>query len=376
MKVPYKDKVSYVDLKAQYQKMKGEIDPKVLQVLAGGQYIGGEEVDAFEEALARFVGCKYALTCSSGTQALLVALMALGLKPEDEVITSPFTFIASAEMIHLLGAKPIYGDICPQSFHLQESNLETLLTPKTKILLPISLYGQVADMEAINTLAKEKNLFVLEDAAQSLGANYKGKKSGNLSHLAITSFYPSKPLGCCGDGGAVFTSSKELYHTMKMIRDHGSEQKYRHPLLGLNARLDAVQCVILSVKLTFFEWELKQRGQVAKRYHEGLSHLPLVLPVVRQGQTSSWAQYTLRVKGRDRLQQYLQTAGIPTGVHYPLTLPEQKAYGNLSPEETQKLFPEAYKASREVLSLPLHPYLKEEEQDRVIHEICRYFASL
>ena len=369
-------KISYVDLKAQYQKMKDEINPRVLQVLASGQYVGGKVVEDFEEELARFVGCKYALTCSSGTQALLVALMALGLKPEDEVMTSPFTFIASAEMIHLLGAKPVYGDICPESFHLQEDALENLVTPKTKVILPVSLYGQVADMDPLNALAKKKNLFVLEDAAQSLGASYRGKKSGNLSPLAITSFYPSKPLGCCGDGGAVFTSSKELYRNMKMIRDHGAERKYSHPLLGVNARLNAVQCAILSVKLKFFEWELKKREEAAKRYHEGLSHLPLVLPVLRPRQDSSWAQYTVRVEKRDKVQAYLNSVGIPTGVHYPLILPEQKAYGDFSAEKAQKLFPEAYKASREVLSLPLHPYLKEEDQDRVMDELCRYFSSL
>ena len=350
-----------MDLKTPYEKRRQEIEERVLRVLASGQYIGGEEVHSFEEDLARFTGCPYALTCSSGTQALLVALMALDVGPGDEVITSPFTFIASAEMIHLLGAKPVYADICPQSFHIHGDAMAPLVNPQTKVLLPVSLYGQVVDMDSIHTVANSQGnqkvnsakgkdgLFVLEDAAQSLGATYKGTRSGNLSTLAITSFYPTKPLGACGDGGAIFTSSKELYNTMRMIRDHGSKQKYQHPLLGVNARLDAVQCAILSIKLKFFEWELEQRNRLAKRYQKGLSHLPIILPKVASDRKSSWAQYTIRVEhlqkgkkdqnqgkgkeerkegqGRDALQKYLHAAGIPTGVHYPFILPEQAAYG-------------------------------------------------
>lgn len=361
--------IPFVDLQAQYQALKPSIQKRIDQVLNHGQYIQGPEVAELEEKLATFTGAKHALACSSGTDAAVLALMALGVKPGDEVIVPAFSFIATAEVVHLVGATPVYVDIDPVTYNLDPAQLEKALSKKTKAIHPVSLYGQTPDMDAINAFAQKHNLMVIEDGAQSFGAMYKGKRSCNLSPLATTSFFPAKPLGCYGDGGAVFTSDDNLAEAMKEIRVHGQKTRYYHTRIGINGRLDTLQCAILIPKLERFGWELEQRDKWAKRYTEafkGLASKGVVVPKIADQCQSAWAQYTLQVPEREAFQKKLSEKGVPTAVHYPITMADQPAYKGLG--RTLEI-PVSRKLAETVVSLPMYPDLTEEIQDYIIEQV-------
>jgi len=357
--------IPFIDLKAQYEAIKPQVQARINQVLEHGQYIMGPEVTELEEKLAAYVGVKHCISASSGTDTLLIAMMALGIGPGDEVITTPFTFIATGEMIALLGAKPVFVDIDPKTYNIDPSKIAAAITPKTKAIMPVSLYGQCADMDAINAVADEHGLSVIEDAAQSFGATYKGRKSCALSTIGSTSFFPSKPLGGYGDGGALFTNDDSLAKAMKEIRVHGQDRRYHHPRIGINGRLDTLQAAILLAKFERFDWEVEQRQKVGARYTALLStQCPSVMvPYLAPDYTSIFAQYTIQVKDRDALVQRLNEEGIPTAVHYPLPLNEQPAYKHLCcPDCT----PVAQRAAKQVLSLPMGPDLRAEDQARIV----------
>ena len=356
--------MDFIDLKTQYRTLEASIDARIQKVLDHGQYVLGPEVAELEQRLADYVGAKHAVACASGTDALLVALMALDIKPGDEVITCPFTFVATVEMIVLLGAKPILVDVEPDTCNLDPRLLERAITPRTRAIMPVALYGQPADMDEINEIAAEHRLAVVEDAAQSFGATYKGRKSCALSAIGCTSFFPSKPLGCYGDGGAVFTDDATLAQAFREIRHHGQAGRYQHTRLGINGRLDTIQCAVLLAKLERFDWEVEQRQVVARRYDSMLAGLePAVrtLPV-RPDRQSVYAQYTVRCAGRASIERGLKAAAIPTAVHYPVSLHHQPAYAHLFPGAR---FPVSETLAREVLSLPMHPYLDEPAQRRI-----------
>lgn len=362
--------IAFVDLKTQQDAIRPALEQQIHRVLHHGQYILGPEVRELEERLATFTGAQHGISVASGTEALLISLMALDIGPGDEVITTPFTFVATVEVIVLLGATPIFVDIDPDTANIDATLIEAKLSDKTKAILPVSLYGQPADMDAINAIAaRHGNLPVIEDAAQSFGATYQGKRSGNLSTLGCTSFFPSKPLGCYGDGGAIFTSDDRLAQACREIRVHGQSQRYVHSRIGVGGRMDTLQAAILLAKLPRFEHEIAQRQAVARRYHELLSasapsREPFrVLPWPKPDRTSVFAQYTLRVQDRDRLQAKLKEQGIPTAVHYPVPLNEQPAYRHLCcPDCT----PVAQQLAREVMSLPMHADLTAADQQRIV----------
>lgn len=341
--------IPFIDLKAQYQALKPAIDARIQKVLDHGQYIMGPEVLELEERLEAYTGATHCITVASGTEALLIALMAIGIKPGDEVITTPFTFVATAEVIVLLGAVPVFVDIEADTCNIDASKIEAAITSKTKAIMPVSLYGQPADMDDINAIAARHNLPVIEDAAQSFGADYKDRKSGNLSTIGCTSFFPSKPLGCYGDGGAIFTNDDALAMAMREIRVHGQERRYVHTRVGVGGRMDTLQCAIILAKLERFDWEVEQRLKIGARYNELLAgKVPTVIQ--RQDRTSVFAQYTVFVDNRDQVQDILKKAGIPTAVHYPIPLNEQPAYRNLgSPECT----PISQLRASQVMSLPM-----------------------
>jgi len=356
--------MDFVDLKTQYRTLKAAIDERIQKVLDHGQYILGPEVGELERRLAAYVGAKHAVACASGTDALLIALMALDVKPGDEVITCPFTFVATVEMTVLLGAKPVLVDVRPDTCNLDPGLLERAITPRTRAIMPVALYGQPADMDEINAIAAQRGIAVVEDAAQSFGAAYKGRRSCALSTIGCTSFFPSKPLGCYGDGGAVFTDDAALAQAFREIRHHGQSGRYNHTRIGINGRLDTIQCAVLLAKLERFDWELEQRQVVAKRYDAllaGLAPAVRTLPV-RPDRTSAHAQYTVRCANRAAMEQSLKAAGIPTAVHYPVSLHQQPAYAHLFPDAR---FPVSEALAREVLSLPMHPYLDEPTQRRI-----------
>ena len=360
----------FVDLKSQYEVLKSNIDARIQKVLDHGGYINGPEVQELEEKLAQFTGTRFALTCASGTDALLIPMMALDIGPGDEVITSAFSFIATAETIALMGATPVYVDIDPRTFNLDPKAVEAAITPKTKALLPVSLYGQVAEMESLQAIAQKHNLFLLEDLAQSFGALYKGQRSGSFGIASGTSFFPAKPLGGYGDGGAIFTNDADLYKTMKEIREHGSEKRYYHTRLGLNGRLDTLQCAILLAKLERYPQEIEMRNQVAQRYSEGLSDLvsdTFTTPFVENYNTSVWAQYTLTVQERDLFQNKMNALGIPTSIHYPRIMPDQPWYATYHPRPGD--WGRARWAADHVISLPMYPDLKIDLQKKVIEAV-------
>lgn len=345
--------MQFIDLATQQARIKDKIDAGIQRVLAHGQYILGPEVTELEEKLAAFTGAKYCITCANGTDALQIAQMALGIGPGDEVITPGFTYIATAETVALLGAKPVYVDVCPNTYNLDPTKLEAAITPHTKAIIPVSLYGQCADFDAINAIAAKHGIPVIEDAAQSFGASYKGKKSCNLATIACTSFFPSKPLGCYGDGGAVFTNDEALAKVIRQIARHGQDKRYHHIRVGVNSRLDTLQAAILLPKLEIFAEEIELRNQVAANYTRLLNDAGIhTTPHVEVYNTSAWAQYTIRVKNREQVQQKLKEAGIPTAVHYPIPLNKQPAVRG----ETVSL-PVGDKIAEEVISLPMHPYM-------------------
>jgi UDP-2-acetamido-2-deoxy-ribo-hexuluronate aminotransferase len=358
--------MEFIDLKTQYQRLKAEIDAGIQRVLDHGQYILGPEVAELEEKLAAYTGSKYCISVANGTDALQIAQMALGIGPGDEVITPGFTYIATAETVALLGAKPVYVDIDPCTYNLDPALLEAAITPRTKAIVPVSLYGQCADFDAINAIATKHGIPVIEDAAQSFGASYKGRKSCNLTTIACASFFPSKPLGCYGDGGAIFTNDDELAKVMRQIARHGQDRRYHHVRVGVNSRLDTLQAAILLPKLAIFEEEVNLRQQVADRYATVFTGAvkqimtPIVLPYIEPHNTSVYAQYTIRVQNRDAVQEKLKQAGIPTAVHYPIPLNKQPAVA----DSTVNL-PEGDEASEQVISLPMGPHLTEPDQQRI-----------
>ncbi|AOW12652.1 aminotransferase DegT [Hydrogenophaga crassostreae] len=354
--------MEFIDLKSQYQRLKADIDAGIQRVLDHGQYILGPEVHELEEKLASYTGSKYCITVANGTDALQIAQMALGIGPGDEVITPGFTYIATAETVALLGAKPVYVDVNPKTYNLDPSLLEAAITPKTKAIIPVSLYGQCADFDAINAIAAKHGVPVIEDAAQSFGASYKGRKSCNLSTIACASFFPSKPLGCYGDGGALFTNDDELAKVMRQIARHGQDRRYHHIRVGVNSRLDTLQAAILLPKLAVLDEEMQQRQTVAERYGQLLKAANINgTPFVETHNISAWAQYTVRVPERERVQEALKLAGVPTAVHYPIPLNKQPAVA-----DAMAHLPVGDRVAAEVMSLPMSPGLSRADQALVV----------
>lgn len=357
-------KIDFIDLKAQYAALKPEIDARIQRVLDHGQYIMGPEVRELEDRLEDFSGAAHCITVASGTEALLISLMAMGIGPGDEVITTPFTFFATAEAIALLRATPVFVDIEPDTCNIDATKIAAEITHRTKAIIPVSLYGQPADMDEINAIAESRGLAVIEDACQSLGATYKGRNSCNLSTVGCTSFFPSKPLGCYGDGGAIFTNDDGLARIMREIRVHGQEKRYHHARLGVGGRMDTLQCAVVLAKLERFAWEVERRQAVARRYDTLLSGVDGVTRLaVRDDRTSVYAQYTIRVDQRTKVQAALGASGIPTAVHYPLPLDRQPA---LAGHCKSGGVAESEAASRQVLSLPMHPDMQADIQDRIV----------
>lgn len=356
--------IEFIDLKAQQALIKDKIDAGMQRVLAHGQYILGPEVSELEEKLAAFIGAKYCISVANGTDALQIAQMALGIGPGDEVITPGFTYIATAETVALLGAKPVYVDVCPRTYNLDPELLEAAITPRTKAIIPVSLYGQCADFDAINAIAARHGIPVIEDAAQSFGASYKGQRSCNLSTIACTSFFPSKPLGCYGDGGAIFTNDEELAKVLRQIARHGQDRRYHHIRIGVNSRLDTLQAAILLPKLAIFPRELELREQCAQRYARLLGESGIAAPFVEYHNCSAWAQYTVQVSARDKVQEHLKAAGVPTAVHYPIPLNRQPAV-----KDDAASLPVGDAVAQKVMSLPMHPYLDEAAQVLIVNSL-------
>lgn len=357
--------IPFIDLAAQQVRIKEKIDAGIQRVLAHGQYILGPEVTELEEKLANFVGAKYCISCANGTDALQIAQMAFGIGPGDEVITPGFTYIATAETVALLGAKPVYVDIDPKTYNLDPLKLEAAITSRTKAIIPVSLYGQCADFDAINAIANKHGIPVIEDAAQSLGATYKGRKSGNLSTVACTSFFPSKPLGCYGDGGAIFTNDDELAKVMRQIARHGQDKRYHHIRIGVNSRLDTLQAAILLPKLEIFPEEIELRQKVAQRYDDLLSQAGIsTIPYIESHNLSVYAQYTIQVENRELLQEKLKESKIPTAVHYPIPLNKQPAV-----EDRDCMLLVGDRIADKVISLPMYPYLTNQNQIKIVKVI-------
>lgn len=366
--------IPFIDLKAQYQALKEPINQRIQTVLEHGQFIMGPEVEELERKLNEFTGTKHCLVAASGTDAAVIAMMAMGIGPGDEVIMPAFSFIATAETVVLVGATPVYVDIDPCTFNLDFRQLEKALSPKTKAIQPVSLYGQPAEMDAINAFAEKHNLHVIEDAAQSFGATYKGKRSCNLTKVGVTSFFPAKPLGCYGDGGAIFTNDDQLAEAMREVRVHGQKSRYYHTRIGVNGRLDTLQCAILLPKLERFGWELEQRDRVAQRYNQAFKELQahgVILPLLAPHRTSAWAQYTLQISKRDEFQKHMQANGVPTAVHYPRTMPDQPAYTELGRTMNIEV---SRKMAETVVSLPLYPDMTDDLQDYVIEQTKKFFT--
>jgi UDP-2-acetamido-2-deoxy-ribo-hexuluronate aminotransferase len=361
--------MDFIDLKTQYSRIKTSVDARIHGVLEHGQYVMGPEVVELEKQLAEYVGAKHCLGVASGTDALLMALMALDIGPGDEVITVPFTFFATAEMIALIGAKPVFVDIERNSYNMDPAKLEAAITPRTKAIMPVSLYGQCPDIDAINTIACRNELPVIEDAAQSFGATYKGRRSGGMTLVGATSFFPSKPLGCYGDGGALFTNDDRLATLMREIRVHGQDRRYHHPRLGLTGRLDSIQAAVLLAKMEIFEDEVAARARVADVYARLIEQAfgtngAVRAPYVAPGNTCVFAQYTVEVEQRDVVETRMKALGVPTAVHYPMSLHQQPVFEHLGQPEGS--FPVSEAAARRVISLPMHPYLTEEQQGKVV----------
>ena len=359
-------KIDFANLQLQYQTYKDKINDNLQQVLNKSNYILGEEVDILEKELQNFTGAKYAISCSSGTDALLLALMAIDIQPDDEIITTPFTWISTAEMMALIKAKPVFVDIELDTYNMDTNLIEAAITKKTKAIMPVSLYGQPADMDAIQSIADKYNLKVIIDGAQSFGSTYNNKTDSNLGDISTTSFFPSKPLGCYGDGGAVFTNNEEYANKIKLLRVHGQNKRYHHKYIGIGGRLDTIQAAILLAKLPYFKKELKDRQKVADHYTSGLFKI-LQTPVIKPNRSSAWAQYTLRVKNRDTLQLKLKENGIPTSVFYPIPLHLQECFRYLNYKKND--FPISEKASKEVISIPMNPFITNHQLDYICIKI-------
>lgn len=363
--------MEFIDLKSQYQFLKSDIDDAIQRVLDHGKFILGPEVEELEQKLATYTGAKYCITVANGTDALQISLMAFGIGPGDEVVVPGFSYIATAETVALLGAKPIYVDIDSRTYNLDPGLLQAAITPRTKAIVPVSLYGQCADFDEINTIAIKNNIPVIEDGAQSFGATYKGRKSCNLSTIGCTSFFPTKPLGCYGDGGAIFTSDFELAKIIRQIARHGQDRRYHHIRIGVNSRLDTMQAAILLAKLSAFECEIVQRETVASKYMNSLSSLSkecdqhringIILPYIEGWNTSVYAQFTIRVHDRSNLQERLLEFGVPSVIHYPTPLNKQPAVMDKGVS-----LPIGDLVATEVLSLPMGPYLNNDQYIQVI----------
>ena len=373
-------RIQQLDLVAQYKNIKKEIDEAIPKVLDKGEFILGQEVKALEESIANFVGVKHAIGVASGTDALLLSLMAIGIKPGDEVITTPFTFFATAGSIARLGARPVFVDIELDTYNIDPNKLEDLLNKsynsRMKAIIPVHLYGQCADMDPINELARKYNLKVIEDAAQSIGATYKGKQSGSLGNTGCFSFFPSKNLGAYGDGGMVVTNDDEIAEKTRLLRVHGAKPKYYHSIVGINSRLDEIQAAILNIKFKYLPEWIEQKREKAELYNklfkENLGD-KVVTPYEAPYNYHTYHQYTIRVQERDALKQYLSDSGIGTAVYYPLPLHLQKCFENLGYKIDD--FPISEMASKEVLSLPIYPELEESEQEEVVEEISEFFGK-
>jgi UDP-2-acetamido-2-deoxy-ribo-hexuluronate aminotransferase len=356
--------IPFVDLKKQYRALEPQIQERMNRVLEHGQYIMGPEVKELEERLADYVGVSHCVSVSSGTEALLISLMALGIGAGDEVITTPFTFIATVEVIVLLGITPVFVDIEPDTGNIDASKIEAKISSRTKAIMPVSLYGQCADMDEINAIAaRHGNIAVIEDAAQSFGATYKNRRSCNLSTIGCTSFFPSKPLGCYGDGGAILTNDDALAQASREIRVHGQSKRYVHTRIGVGGRMDTLQCAIVLAKFERFEWEVERRGDIGGRYRQLLDEHGIASMTLRPDRTSVYAQYTIMVDNRDMYQEKLKDAGIPTAVHYPIPLNAQPAYREYFKEGDT---PHAALLSQKVMSLPMHPDLDAATQNEIV----------
>lgn len=360
-------KIPYLDLTIQYKAIEPQLNDVVQKVLKSGQYILGPEVQECEKKMVEFTGAPYCVTAASGTDALLMTLLAHDIKAGDEIIVPAFSFFATAEVIALIGAVPVFADIDEQTYNLDPREIEPLITEKTKAIMPVSLYGQVADMNEINQIATKYNLLVVEDAAQSFGAQYEGKSSCNLSSYGCTSFFPAKPLGCFGDGGAVFCQTEDEYRRLQELRNHGQESRYYHTRIGYNGRLDTLQCAVLLVKLERYPWEIQQRQRIAQAYSEAFKGIEnLIVPEIKVGRDSVFAQYTIRVKNRDQVQKALQEKGVPTSVHYPKGMHQQPALATYAPKSPLKV---TETVCEEVLSLPLYADMPEEHVAYVIDTV-------
>lgn len=354
--------MEFIDLKSQYLRLQSDIDAGIRRVLDHGQFILGPEVSELEGKLAAYTGSKYCIGVANGTDALQIALMALDVGPGDEVITPGFTYIATAETVAVLGAKPVFVDVDARTYNIAPDLLEAAITSRTKAIIPVSLYGQCADFDAINSIAERHGIPVIEDAAQSLGASFKGRKSCNLTTIACASFFPSKPLGCYGDGGAIFTSNDDLAKVMREIARHGQDRRYHHVRVGVNSRLDTIQAAILLPKLAILDDEIAVRQKVAMRYTRLLNEAGFEsTPYIQSHNLSAWAQYTVRVADRERVQKALSEAGIPSAVHYPIPLNKQPAVA----DDTAHL-PVGDDVAGKVISLPMSPYLSESDQDHIV----------
>jgi UDP-2-acetamido-2-deoxy-ribo-hexuluronate aminotransferase len=365
--------VEFVDLEAQQELIRDKIDARIKKVLDHGQYIMGPEVAELESQLAAYVGTKHCITASSGSDTLLMALLALDIGPGDEVITSPFTFIATGEMIQLVGAVPVFVDIDPKTYNIDPSRIEAAITDRTKAIIPVSIFGQCSDMASINVIASAHDLPVIEDGAQSFGARCDGERSCGLSTIGSTSFFPSKPLGAYGDGGALFTDDESIALKLKEIRVHGQEKRYYHTRVGINGRMDTLQAAVVLAKMQVFEDEVRKRAEIGARYSERLQEInEIVVPYLAPGHTSVYAQYTIQVENRSSLAEALKEKGIPTAVHYPVPL------------HRQPVMKDAFRAtdlshaellSERVISLPMGPYLTTKDQDHVVESIHLVLSS-
>ncbi len=359
-------KINYANLNLQYQNYKKGIDEAISKVVKSSKFIMGEEVHKVEQNFEMFTGAKHAITCSSGTDALLLALMAINIQPDDEIITTPFTWVSTSETIALLKAKPVFVDIEPDTFNIDAKLIEAAITKNTKAIMPVSLFGQPADIDHIQTIATKYNLKVIIDGAQSFGSKYKNKTDSSLGDISITSFFPSKPLGCYGDGGAVFTNNDYYADKIKMLRVHGQNKRNYHKYIGMGGRMDTIQAAILLVKLKYFPQELEDRKLVAEHYSSSLSNI-IQTPVIKPNRSSAWAQYTLRVNNRNNFQNELKKKGIPTSVFYPVSLHLQECFKYLNYKLND--FPISEKASNEVISIPMNPFLTYDEINYIISTI-------
>jgi UDP-2-acetamido-2-deoxy-ribo-hexuluronate aminotransferase len=365
-------KIDFANLQYQYQLYKQEIDEAIHSVLDKSNYILGEEVTQLEKDLESFTGANHAISCSNGTDALLLAMMALDIEPNDEIITPTFTFIATAETIAFMGAKPVFVDIDERTYNIDPAKIEDKITAKTKAIMPVSLFGQPADLEAIQIIADKYNLKVIIDGAQSFGSTYKGKTDSNLGDISTTSFFPAKPLGCYGDGGAVFTNNEELAVKIKQLRTHGQNKKYHHKYIGMGGRLDTIQAAILNVKLYHYKKDLALRQNVAARYDEGLKDSSFILPVIRENIVSVYAQYSIQCQDRGAFQEKMKNCGIPTAIYYPKSLHLQECFNYLGYKKGD--FPISENVSDKIISLPINPYLKDEEINYILEQcLCLSF---